>query len=140
MAESALNSLGPVDAADAFFSPSDVETLGQVFQEAMSAGTVPVGAAASGVLDVFTHGREGYHFAPDDLREAADLVLRAIDDRASAPPGSAYGVAREGAPRHISELARERVLSKSWGTAFEQAMVAYTRSCLTRYHMSRLRD
>jgi glycosyltransferase involved in cell wall biosynthesis len=145
--------LGSVYAtADAFFSPSDVETLGQVFQEAMSAGTVPVGAAASGVLEVLTHGREGYHFDPHDMREAAAFVLRAIDDRATAPPGHAYaGTAAEGAPpvaaaahparaKHISENARERVLSKSWGLAFEQAMVAYTRSCLTRWHVGRTRD
>jgi glycosyltransferase involved in cell wall biosynthesis len=141
--------LGSVYAtADAFFSPSDVETLGQVFQEAMSSGTVPVGAAASGVLEVMTHAREGYHFAPDDLREAAAYVLRAFDDRATAPPGDAYAGATAGtgagatAPRakHISECGRDRVLSKSWGTAFEQAMVAYTRSCLTRWHMGRTRD
>jgi glycosyltransferase involved in cell wall biosynthesis len=150
--------LGSVYAtADAFFSPSAVETLGQVFQEAMSAGTVPIGAGASGVLEVMTHGREGYHFAPGDLREAAAYVLRAFDDRATAPPGDAYAGATAGtgaartvagalategsvAPlraKHISECGRDRVLSKSWGTAFEQAMAAYTRSCLTRWHLGK---
>lgn len=41
--------LGSIYAtADAFASPSTCETLGQVFQEAMAAGTVPVGAAFGG--------------------------------------------------------------------------------------------
>jgi glycosyltransferase involved in cell wall biosynthesis len=144
--------LGSIYAtADAFFSPSDVETLGQVFQEAMASGTVPVGAAAAGVLEVMTHEREGYHYPYGDMKTAATFVVRAIEDRKSAPtfgtPG-AYGensdaVSRLGTSvreRHISELGREKVLKKSWNIAFEQALTAYGRAMGTRWYYQRTRN
>jgi glycosyltransferase involved in cell wall biosynthesis len=145
--------LGSIYAtADAFFSPSDVETLGQVFQEAMASGTVPVGAAAAGVLEVMTHGREGYHYPFGDMKTAATFVVKAIEDRKTAPtfgtPGaygenidasvsSADSSARQ---RHISELGREKVLKKSWNIAFEQALTAYGRAMGTRWYYQRTRN
>jgi phosphatidylinositol alpha 1,6-mannosyltransferase len=142
--------LGSIYAtADAFFSPSDVETLGQVFQEAMASGTVPVGAAAAGVLEVMTHEREGYHYPFGDMKTAAKFVVRAIEDRKTAPtygsPG-AYGENNDtidsgsGRQRHISELGREKVLKKSWNIAFEQALTAYGRAMGTRWYYQRTRQ
>jgi glycosyltransferase involved in cell wall biosynthesis len=63
--------------ADLFFSPSTCETLGQVFQEAMAAGTVPAGADAAGVPTVL--GRSGGHlFRADDADAAADAVASGV--------------------------------------------------------------
>ena len=145
--------LGSIYAtADAFFSPSDVETLGQVFQEAMASGTVPVGAAAAGVLEVMTHGREGYHYPFGDMKTAATFVVKAIEDRKTAPtfgtPGaygenidaSASSADSSARQRHISELGREKVLKKSWNIAFEQALTAYGRAMGTRWYYQRTRN
>ena len=124
-------------SSDAFFSPSTCETLGQVFQEAMASGLVPVGCRFGGVPEVFDHEGEGFLFDPEDLSAAVEGLTRALGDRAALlgkavpfalpPTWVARGVAARG------ERARQRVLSKSWEAAYGQAESAYYRALATRF-------
>ena len=130
--------LGSVYAtADAFFSPSTCETLGQVFQEAMASGTVPVGANAAGVPQVFDDGVEGHLFEPDDVAAAVTGVERALGDRAAllgkSCPAVIPDVLRRAGDPLRSDRARDRVVSKSWGEAYAQAEAAYFRALSTRW-------
>jgi len=130
--------LGAVYAtADAFFSPSTCETLGQVFQEAMAAGTVPVGCNAGGVPEVFEDGDEGFLFEPGDVGGAAAGLLRALADRAAllgrAAPAALPETLRRGGDANRADRARDRVVSKSWGAAYAQAEAAYFRALATRW-------
>ena len=124
-------------SCDAFFSPSTCETLGQVFQESMASGLVPTGCRFGGVPEVFDHDVEGYLFEPEDLPGAVGGICRALGDRAATlgkalalripPQWAAQGVAGRG------EVARQRVLSKSWAAAYTQAESAYYRALATRW-------
>lgn len=130
--------LGSVYAtADTFFSPSTCETLGQVFQEAMASGTIPVGANAEGVPQVFDDGVEGYLFVPNDVASAVAGVERALGDRAAllgkSCPAAIPDVLRRAGDPLRSNRARDRVVSKSWGEAYAQAEAAYFRALSTRW-------
>jgi len=88
-------------SADAFFSPSCFETLGQVFLESMASGVPVVAAGAAGALEVFANGVEGYHFKPGDAEDAAALLRRACAlRRCVATPAlvAGAGLAPGGAP------------------------------------------
>lgn len=132
-------------SADAFFSPSTCETLGQVFQEAMAAGTVPVGANIGGVPEVFDHGQEGFLFEPDDVDGAAAGLMSALADRAAllgrAAPALLPEALLRGGDKNRADRARDRVVSKSWGAAYAQAEAAYFRALATRwpYRVNRFR-
>jgi glycosyltransferase involved in cell wall biosynthesis len=133
--------LGSVYAtADAFFSPSTCETLGQVFQEAMASGTVPVGCNLGGVPEVFDHGVEGYLFEEGQLVSAAQGIVAALGDRAAALAAAGQRSACSLPPALAAAgdsgkaaLARHRVVSKSWACAYEQVESAYFRALATRW-------
>jgi phosphatidylinositol alpha 1,6-mannosyltransferase len=130
--------------ADAFFSPSTCETLGQVFQEAMAAGTLPAGADFGGVPEVVTHGANGYLFPPEDVAGAAHAILRCLADRAAVdadapPPAGAAVMAlpaplRAGGAASRAAAARARVVAKSWASAVQEALDAYHLAISFRWH------
>jgi glycosyltransferase involved in cell wall biosynthesis len=121
-------------SADAFFSPSECETLGQVFQEAQAAGTLPVGAAAGGVPEVVAPGADGYLFDCGDARGAAAGLLAAFGDRAVAE-GRRGGHLAAAAGGASGAAARQRVLDTSWELANKTAIAAYWRALATRIHV-----
>jgi glycosyltransferase involved in cell wall biosynthesis len=68
--------------ADAFVLLSSPEAFGNVYLEAMSAGTPVVCCDDAGVNDVFVNGQHGYHVPKNDEQAAADAIDRLISDDA----------------------------------------------------------
>ena len=136
--------LGTVYAScDAFFSPSTCETLGQVFQESMASALVPTGCRFGGVPEVFDHDCEGYLFEPEDIGGAVEGISRALADRCATLGAGAAPMAHALPPAWLArgtpgrgEVARARVLSKSWAAAYAQAESAYYRALATRWPYS----
>jgi len=127
-------------SSDVFFSPSTCETLGQVFQESMASGLVPVGCRFGGVPEVFDHEVEGYLFEPEDFEGAAKMLCRALGDRAAFISSGSQVIPfyipllwKDNGDPHRGERARTRVISKSWESAYAQAESSYYRALATRW-------
>lgn len=62
-------------AAQVFVMPSQYESFGIVYLEAMGFGVPAIGSTAGAAREIITHGRDGYLVAPDD-RHAIATHLR----------------------------------------------------------------
>jgi len=99
-------------AHDAFLMPSLTEATSLAMMEAMATGVPAVAARTGGLPDVITHDVDGLLFAPYDVADAADLIVRVLGDPLTA--------------RRLSERGRDRVRTFTWAAAatrLESAMV-----------------
>lgn len=71
---------GAYASADVFVSPSDSETFGLTFVEAMNFGLPVVGADRLGAKDVINNGKNGYLVEPDDESELAAKIVKLLKD------------------------------------------------------------
>ncbi len=67
-------------SADLFVFPSSTETFGNVLLEAMASGLPTVVAAAGGVLEFATHGRNAWLVEPDSAEALAAGLDRLVHD------------------------------------------------------------
>ncbi len=67
-------------SADIFTFPSPTETFGNSLLEAMGSGLPSLAAAAGGVLEFATHGRNAWLVAPDSAAAIADGLERLLLD------------------------------------------------------------
>ena len=67
--------------ADVFVSPSDTETFGLVFTEAMAAGVPVIGVNRLGAAEVVRHCRNGYLVKPGDYNAMAMRMTALLADR-----------------------------------------------------------
>ncbi|MBU0591498.1 glycosyltransferase [Candidatus Micrarchaeota archaeon] len=68
-------SLGPVyHSADIFVSPSDTETFGLTFTEAMMCGIPPIGVDRLGPSEIIISGHNGYLVAPNNPEALATKI------------------------------------------------------------------
>ncbi len=109
----------------------------------MASALVPTGCRFGGVPEVFDHDCEGYLFEPEDIGGAVEGIARALGDRCATLGAGAAPMAHalpsawlvKGTPGR-GEVARQRVLSKSWAAAYAQAESAYYRALATRWPYS----
>lgn len=69
-------------AADVFVLPSENETFGQVFIEAMASGVPVIGTNVGGIPEIISDSYNGFLVAPDDstmLEQKIELVLKDKD-------------------------------------------------------------
>ena len=69
-------------SADVFTFPSPTETFGNSLLEAMGSGLPSLAAAAGGVLEFATHGRNAWLVAPDSASAIAGGLERLLADAA----------------------------------------------------------
>lgn len=71
-----VEDIGPyLETSDVVVVPSDEpEGLGLVAVEAFARGLPVIGSAAGGLIDVITHGHDGWTFPPRDVEALADLL------------------------------------------------------------------
>ena len=67
-------------SADIFTFPSPTETFGNSLLEAMASGLPSLVAAAGGVLEFATHGRNAWLVAPNSVRAIEDGLARLLQD------------------------------------------------------------
>jgi len=67
---------------DVFAVPSNYESFGLVYVEAMAYGKPVIGGNAGGVPEVIEHGVTGYLVAPGDHNELAQRIVELCKDRA----------------------------------------------------------
>jgi len=97
---------------DIFAFPSRTDTFGNVVQEAMASGVVPVVTNAGGPRFIVRDGVTGI-VAADDEQFCASVVRLATDLRER---------------RQMAEAARQQVEASSWDRVFEEVYLAYDRS------------
>jgi glycosyltransferase involved in cell wall biosynthesis len=82
-------------AADVMVVPSRQESFGQTATEAMACGTPVAAFAVGGLLDIVTHGQDGWLAQPFDV----DAMAQAIRDALAADGGAIRGKTRDKALR-----------------------------------------
>ncbi|MBC7080648.1 MAG: glycosyltransferase [Thermoplasmatales archaeon] len=77
-------------SSDVFVFPSIYETQGIVALEAMASGLPVVAARAKALPDFIRDGENGYLFDPQNVKEFAEKVIKAIEDKKIAERGMEY--------------------------------------------------
>ena len=67
--------------SDVFVLPSENETFGQVFIEAMSSGTPVIGTKVGGIPEIISDSYNGYLVQPDDASILAQRIEKLINDK-----------------------------------------------------------
>ena len=67
-----------MESCDLFIMPSEGETLGLVYLEAMSRGVICIGLKDEGIDGIIKHGRNGYLADPKDLNNSLLSIIRVI--------------------------------------------------------------
>lgn len=78
-------------AADVFVLPSENETFGQVFIEAMSSGVPVVGTKVGGIPEIISDSRNGYLIPPNDVSALAQKIEKLLTDQTIADEFSQAG-------------------------------------------------
>lgn len=68
--------------ANVFVLPSENETFGQVFIEAMSCGTPVIGTKVGGIPEIISDSYNGYLVQPDDASILAQRIEKLVNDEA----------------------------------------------------------
>lgn len=69
--------------ADIFMLPSENETFGQVFIEAMASGTPVIGTKVGGIPEIISDGRNGYLVSPNDVTMLCQRIETLTGDKAT---------------------------------------------------------
>jgi len=88
---------GVYKAVDAFVLPSENETFGQVFIEAMSSGTPVIGTKVGGIPEIISDSYNGYLVPPNDVSALAQRIEKLIKDRQTADKFRRAGIKTIGA-------------------------------------------
>lgn len=67
--------------SDLFVLPSENETFGQVFIEAMSSGVPVIGTKVGGIPEIITDSYNGYLVTPDDASALAQRIEKLMNDK-----------------------------------------------------------
>lgn len=74
---------GVYKESDVFVLPSENETFGQVFIEAMSCGIPVIGTKVGGIPEIISDSYNGYLVQPDDASILAQRIEKLINDKAT---------------------------------------------------------
>jgi len=77
--------------------PSENETFGQVFIEAMSSGTPVIGTKVGGIPEIISDSYNGYLVPPNDVSALAQRIEKLIKDRQTADKFRRAGIKTIGA-------------------------------------------
>lgn len=100
---------------DVFVTPGELETFGQVIQEAMASGVPVVAPASGGPRDLVVHGRTGWLYEPGDLGALRDRVRDLVGDDAKRAA--------------MGRAARETIGGRTW-TALGDQLVGHYREAV----------
>ncbi|MCB0037161.1 MAG: glycosyltransferase family 4 protein, partial [Anaerolineales bacterium] len=67
--------------ANLLVMPSEYESFGIVYLEAMSFGVPPVGSTAGAAKEIITHGENGFLIAPDDQDALSNIIKNVHTNR-----------------------------------------------------------
>ncbi len=96
-------------SADIFVSPSDTETFGLTFIEAMSFGVPAIGVDKLGPKEIIENGKNGYLVRPGDNIAMANRIETLLEDESLR--GAMASAARKTAENYsIQESARQTIL------------------------------
>jgi len=68
-------------ASDVFVLPSENETFGQVFIEAMSCGLPVIGTKVGGIPEIISDSYNGYLIQPNDASMLAQRIEKLVNDQ-----------------------------------------------------------
>src|SRR5919112_3198267 len=105
-------------SADIFTFPSPTETFGNSLLEAMGSGLPPLVAAAGGVLEFATHGRNAWLVAPNSAEAITEGLGRLLSDPALR--------------RRLGEGALETAAGRPWDGVYDQLIADYRAAAASR--------